>query len=88
MRCQAAVIAADPETAEARRKSAEEDQHVNLGRSSEHGLRTLVARLRGHQAAYLEAMVTEVAHKLAALGDPAPVGQRRATALALLANPV
>lgn len=84
----AAVILADPVLAEQRRRAAELDRGVRLGRGGEHGLKTLIARLRAADAAQLDAMASHLARILGALGDPDEFGVRRATALGYLANPL
>jgi hypothetical protein len=84
---EAKVIAADPEAAEARRQQAWVKQFVATGRSTEHGLRTLVARAAAGDIACLEATCDRIAAILAEHGDTSPVGVRRAKALGILANP-
>lgn len=84
----AKIVAADTALAEQRAAAAEADRFLRLGRTGELGLKTLVAKLRAHDAVFIDAMVTELAHKLGALGDTDPLEARKATALGLLANPL
>lgn len=84
---EAKVIAADPQGEEALRRIEAERQFVSVGRSREHGLRTLIARTTAGNVARLDAMVAHLAELMGAGGDNDPVQVRRARALALLANP-
>ncbi len=83
----AKIIAADPEAAEARRREQELAQFVATGRTSEHGLATLVARADAGDVLALVAMSDRIATVLAEQGDASPVDVRRARALGILANP-
>lgn len=85
---EAKIILADPELAEQRRRAAALDRGVRLGRTSEHGLKVLVAKLKAADAIQLDAMASHLARILGALGDPEPFGVRRATAFGYLGNPV
>lgn len=81
------VVAADPRRAEAARLAAETEQFVTAGASSEHGLRTLVAKAAAGDVVYLVAVLDRLADELAARGDRRLVGVRRAAALGILAHP-
>lgn len=81
------IIAADPRSAEVRRLVAETTQGVWTTRSTEHGLKTLVAKASAGDVIHLVAVVDRLADILAVRGDTRPVGPRRADALALLAQP-
>ncbi|MGA9749112.1 MAG: hypothetical protein WBQ50_16770 [Nocardioides sp.] len=81
------IIAADPRAAEVRRLVAETTQGVWTTRSTDHGLKTLVARAAAGDVIHLVAVVDRLADILAVRGDQRPVGPRRADALALLAQP-
>ncbi len=81
------IIAADPRAAEVRRLVAETTQGVWTTRSTEHGLKTLVARAAAGDVIHLVAVVDRLADILAVRGDQRPVGPRRSDALALLAQP-
>jgi hypothetical protein len=84
---EAKIIEADPAAAEARRVAAELERFVATGQSSEHGLKTLVARANAGEVIYFVAMCDRIAQILALQGDPDPVGARRSKALGILANP-
>ncbi len=81
------IIDADPEAAETRRLEAETRQGVWTGQSSEHGLRTIVARAGAGEVVYLVAVIDRIAEILATKGDLREIGPRRAAALAILAHP-
>ncbi len=81
------IIAADPQSAELRRLEAETSQGVWTTRSTEHGLKTLVAKAAAGDVIHLVAVVDRLADILAVRGDQRPVGPRRAEAMALLAHP-
>jgi hypothetical protein len=84
---EARIIAADPAAAEARRVAAELDRFVVTGQSTEHGLKTLVARATAGEVIYLVAMVDRIAEILLQQGDADPIGPRRSKALGILAHP-
>jgi hypothetical protein len=84
---EARIIAADPAAAEARRVAAELDRFVITGQSTEHGLKTLVARATAGEVIYLVAMVDRIAEILLRHGDTDPIGPRRSKALGILAHP-
>jgi hypothetical protein len=81
------VVAADPAGHVARRKAEQERRFVALGRRSEAGLQLLYARGAAGDMARLMAMVNHLADLLAAHGSTDSADERRAKALALLANP-
>jgi hypothetical protein len=84
----AAVIAADPVVAEERRRAAEEHRFVRTGRTSEHGLATLIARAAAGDVLVFDAAVGRVAAMLAAFGNPESLDVRRSQALGILGDPV
>ena len=84
---EARIIAADPAAAEARREAAELDRFVTTGQSSDHGLKTLIARATAGEVIYLVAMVDRIAQILELEGDESSIGVRRSKALGLLAHP-
>ncbi len=84
---EARIISADPAAAEARREAAELDRFVVTGQSTEHGLKTLIARATAGEVIYLVAMVDRLAQILELEGDVSPVGVRRSKALGILAHP-
>ena len=84
---EASVLRADPDAAEREAELAARERCVRLGRTSEHGLRWLMARLSAGDALFVDAMVARLAEILAARGDLEPVDVRRAKALGILAQP-
>ena len=66
---EARIISADPAAAEARREAAELDRFVVTGQSTEHGLKTLVAKATAGEVIYLVAMVDRLAQILELEGD-------------------
>ena len=84
---EARIVAADPAAAEARREAAELDRFVVTGQSTEHGLKTLIAKATAGEVIYLVAMVDRLAQILELEGDTSPVGVRRSKALGILAHP-
>ena len=84
---EARIIAVDPAAAEARREAAELDRFVVTGQSTEHGLKTLIAKATAGEVIYLVAMVDRLAQILELEGDTSPVGVRRSKALGILAHP-
>ena len=84
---EARIITADPEAAEARRREAELDRFVVTGQSTEHGLKTLVAKATAGEVIYLIAVLDRIAEVLLHQGDTDPVAVRRSKALGILAHP-
>ncbi len=76
----AAIIAADPAAAEERRRVEAERRYVSLGRSTDHGLRHLIARLTAPDAARLDALLDAILDTLAdLLQDPDTTDQQQET---------
>ncbi len=69
---EARIIDADPAAAEARREAAELDRFVVTGQSTEHGLKTLIAKATAGEVIYLVAMVDRLAQILELEGDTSP----------------
>ena len=87
---EAAVIAADPEGHEERRREHDERCYVSAGRyrgTDAKGNRTLVARTSASNVARLDALIQHLADLLGAAGDGDAEQVRRAKAIGLLANP-
>lgn len=84
---EAAIIDADPATAQQRADDAARSRFVRAGQANDHGIATMTARVDAGQLVYLMAMVTRIAHILGARGDQAALDVRRARALMILANP-
>lgn len=83
---EAAACAAEPVEAQRRRERARAVREVVLGESVD-GVRELFARMDAGGATRLDARVDQVAGWLRELGDTDDKAARRATALALLADP-
>jgi len=83
----AAIIEADPAGAEQRAAAAAKERFVQLGRSSEHGLKMIIARAAAGDAIWFKATIDRIADILAQQGDPDPVEVRRSKALGILAQP-
>jgi hypothetical protein len=83
----AAIIEADPAGAEQRAAAAAKERFVQLGRSSEHGLKMIIARAAAGDAIWFKATIDRIADILARQGDPDPVEVRRSKAVGILAQP-
>ncbi len=81
------IVEADPEAAEERRLAAAMQRFVRTGQSSEHGLKTLVARASAGDMIFFVAVADRIAQILALQGDRDPVDVRRSKAIGILANP-
>ena len=84
---EAAIVEADPEGAEQRAADAAQERFVRLGRSSEHGLKLIIARAAAGDAIWFKATVDRIADILAKQGDTDPVEVRRSKAIGILAQP-
>jgi hypothetical protein len=85
---EAKVIAVDAEGHRARLEEEENRRFVSTRRrSNAAGLRTVVARCHAGEVARLEAMISHLAERLEQAGSTDGIDARRATALAMLANP-
>lgn len=85
---EARISEVDPDAADARALAAALHRFVATGRSTEHGLKTLIARAHAGEVIYFVAMCDRIAQLLQLDGDTDPVGIRRSKALAILANPL
>jgi hypothetical protein len=83
----AALIEADPATAQARADAAATSQGVWVGPSSDHGLRDIAIRTDAASAAWFDAAIDRVADGLGLLGDIESKDVRRAKAVGVLAQP-
>jgi len=83
----ARVIAADPASAEARRVEAAKEAYVGTARSTENGMKTVLAKVESKDAIAFLAMVDLVARCLADDGATEPMQVLRARAVGVLANP-
>lgn len=84
---EARVMEADPAGAEQRARQAEAERFVRAGRSTECGLKLLVARATAGDVIWFLAMVNRIADILAVEGDSSPVDVRRSKAIGILAQP-
>ena len=84
---QAKIIEADPVGAEERAALAAQERFVRLGRSSEHGLKLIIARATAGDAIWFKATVDRIAEILAQQGDTDSVDVRRSKAIGILAQP-
>ena len=84
---EATIIQADPIGAEHRAAAAAQERFVRLGRSSEHGLKLIIARAAAGHAIWFKATVDRIADILTRQGDTDPVQVRRSKAIGILAQP-
>lgn len=84
---EAKVIEADQDAHAARLEEARRQRFAHVGRSDEHGLRTLVARVTAGDAAAIDAVITRVAEILRPLNEEATSDELRAEAIGYLARP-
>ncbi len=92
---EALVIEADTAAYDERLRKARQERHVSLGRTDEHGLRNVIARIAAGDAAFIDATVDRVAdilaahpeHRSADLPEDPNRGQLRAEAFAWLGRP-
>jgi Domain of unknown function (DUF222) len=83
----AAIYEADPVSAEQQAAAAAQERFVRLGRSSEHGLKMIIARATAGDAIWFKATIDRIADILALRGDPDPIDVRRSKAIGILAQP-
>ena len=81
------IVQVDPAGAQHRADAAAARQGVWTTRSTEHGLKTMVARAAAGEISYLIAVVDRIAAILADRGDTRSLEARRAAGLTLLAHP-
>ncbi|MGI8521733.1 MAG: DUF222 domain-containing protein, partial [Nocardioides sp.] len=84
---EAAVKAADPETAAARERATAEQQLAKPTHSDDHGMRGFYIRAPFATIAAFDAALARLAQILADLGDTDSLDQRRVKALLILARP-
>lgn len=84
---EAAIYQADPKGAERAAAAAAQERFVRLGRSSEHGLKLIIARATAGDAIWFKATIDKIADILGRNGDTDPVEIRRSTAIGILAQP-
>lgn len=84
---EAKVVEADTELHEQRREAERARRYVGLGRTDEHGLRTLIARLEAGDAAVVDAVVHRVGEIIAPRHPEAHPEELRALAFGWLARP-
>ena len=84
---EAAIYHADPDGAEQQAAAAARERFVRLGRSSEHGLKLIIARAAAGDALWFKATIDRIADILAKQGDDDTVDVRRSKAIGILAQP-
>ena len=84
---EATIIEADPVGAEQQAALAAQERFVRLGRSSEHGLKMIIARATAGDAIWFKAAIDRIADILARQGDNDPIDVRRSKAIGILAQP-
>ena len=84
---EAAIYQADPDGAEEQAAAAARERFVRLGRSSEHGLKLIIARAAAGDAIWFKATIDRIAEILARQGDTDTVDMRRSKAIGILAQP-
>ncbi len=84
---EAAIYQADPIGAEEQAAAAARERFVRLGRSSEHGLKLIIARATAGDAIWFKATIDRIAEILARQGDTDTVEIRRSKAIGILAQP-
>jgi hypothetical protein len=84
---EAKIIEADTVGAEQQAALAAQQRFVRLGRTSEHGLKLIIARATAGDAIWFKATVDRIADILAGQGDTDPVEVRRSKAIGVLAQP-
>lgn len=84
---EAKIIEADPALHDERCETERRRRYLGLGRTDEHGLRTLIARLEAGDAAAIDATVHRVAEIIAPRHPDAGPDELRALAFGWLAHP-
>jgi hypothetical protein len=84
---EAAIYQADPAAAEQQAAAAARERFVRLGRTSDHGLKLIIARAAAGDAIWFKATVDRIAEILARQGDTDTVDIRRSKAIGILAQP-
>ena len=84
---EAKIIDADPVGAERQAALSAQQRFVRLGRSSEHGLKLIIARANAGDAIWFKATIDRIADILARQGDTDSVEVRRSKAIGILAQP-
>jgi Domain of unknown function (DUF222) len=83
----AAIYQADPDGAEQQAAAAARERFVRLGRTSEHGLKLIIARAAAGDAIWFKATIDRIAEILAQQGDTDTIEVRRSKAIGILAQP-
>lgn len=83
----AAIMEADPDGAAQAAAAAEQERFVRLGRSTEHGLKMIIARASAGDAICFKAVIDRIADILSHQGDTESADVRRSKALGILAQP-
>jgi len=83
----AKVAESDPASEEARAAAYEAEQFVRGGRTTENGLKLVIARAAAGDVIWFLATVTRIAEILGAEGDRDPLDVRRSKAIGILSRP-
>ncbi len=84
----AKIVDADPEAAAQRERAAAEEQFAKVGRSNEHGQKTLYVKSGAAEMVRINATIDYLAEALKALGDEDTEDRRRAKSVLIMANPI
>ena len=84
---EAAILAADPDGAQQAAAAAVQERFVRLGRTSQHGLKLIIARAAAGDAMCFKAIIDRIADILGRQGDSDTVEVRRSKAIGILAQP-
>ncbi|MEU4607106.1 DUF222 domain-containing protein [Kribbella sp. NPDC023972] len=83
----AAKAHADPETARAEAEQKARERGVYVGRSDEHGTKTIYVRAASGDVIRFDATIASIADALKVLGDTTNLRSRRAKAIGIIADP-
>ncbi len=84
---EAAIKAADPDSAEARERTAARETFARTTHSTEHGMRGFYLRADFATVARIDATVAYLAQALLTMGDTSSLDHRRVKAVLIMANP-
>jgi hypothetical protein len=84
---EAAILDADPDGAQRAATAAAQERFVRLGRTSEHGLKLIIARATAGDAMCFKAIIDRIADILGQQGDTDTMDVRRSKAIGILAQP-
>ncbi|WP_152362897.1 hypothetical protein [Microlunatus speluncae] len=85
---EAKIIEADPADAEARARFYQAQRFVRTGRTTDCGIKTLIARAEAGDVIMFTALCDRIAQILKLNGDTTPLDLRRSKAIGIIANPL